>query len=173
MDTTDYVVGGRLEADVDQLLRGQVLPAQEAPAPPDAFLAALPEPGRRGIAKLTDMLRSGTFPDLYDFNPEWGTDTSSFPNVDPDAFALGNDGAGNYWLLCADGTVHSWCHDEGGLMEDHNSFASVDEALACWVQYTAVREEHVALDDVRAIFEAKADGEDNGWAFFLETLEDL
>jgi hypothetical protein len=173
MDTAEYVVSGRLEADIDQLLRGQVLAARDVAAPPDSFLAELPEDARRAIAKLTEMMQNGTFPDLYDLTPEWGRDTSSFPNVDREAFALGNDGSGNYWLLCADGTVRSWCHDEGGIMEDHNSFASLDEALACWVRYTAVREEHITLDDLRPVFEAKSRDQENGWAFFLETLEDL
>lgn len=57
-------------------------------------------------------------------------------------------------------------------MEDHNSFPSLDEALACRVRYTAVREERACLDDVRADFEAKSARKD-GWAFFLEMLEEL
>ncbi len=126
---------------------------------------------RKALDALRARLANGTFPELYDFNVQWGYDIGAFRNVDPDSFALANDGAGNYRLLCADGAVRSWSHDEGGSMEDHNSLASLDDAMACLVHYAAVREEHVPLDDVRSLFEEK--GADNGWSFFLEILEDV
>ena len=124
----------------------------------------------RGWNRGRISLNKGSFPALYDFNMDWGCDTKPFRNVDPEAFALANDGAGTYWLLTTDGAVRSWCHDEGGVIEDHNGFASLDDALACLVRYTAVRTERVPLDDVRAVFEEK--GVENGWSFFLEILDE-
>jgi hypothetical protein len=139
--------------------------------PPEHFLAKLPADARHSIEAMHTQLVAGTFPDLYDFNVDWGTDTKVMRNALRDAFALANDGAGNYWLFCQDGSVRSWNHDEGGQMEDHNSFTSLDDALACMALYSAVRNEQATLDNVRPKFEAKA--KDNGWQFFLEILDDL
>ncbi|MEZ4402607.1 MAG: hypothetical protein R3B06_21465 [Kofleriaceae bacterium] len=169
--STGYITDGRLESDLATWLAGKVLPPQEVAPPPAAFMASLPDGARAAVAALIDRLAAGRFPELWDVNLEWGRDVAALPGVAADTFALANDGAGNYWLLCADGAVRSWCHDEGGAMEDHNSFATLDDALACFVRYTAVREEQVPLDDVRAAFTAH--GPDNGWTFFLEILEDL
>ena len=175
MDTKNYVTNGRLDADLDRLMKGATLKAAKPTPPKPDFLAKLSADTRQAFEALASRLESGTFPDLYDFNVDWGCDTAAFRNVDPEAFALANDGSGNYWLLCADGAVRSWCHDEGGRMEDHNSFSSLDDAIACFVRYTAVREEHATLDDVRADFEAKREENDgeNGWTFLLEQLEEL
>jgi hypothetical protein len=160
-----------LEHDITKRLGGATLAAKAVPAPPPKFLANLPAEARRALEALHARVVAGTFPDLYDFNVDWGADTNVMRNVDPDTFALANDGSGNYWLLCQDGTVRSWCHDEGGHMEDHNQFSSLDDALACIVLYSAVRMELATLDDVRPTFEAAA--KDNGWQFFLEMLDDL
>ncbi|MBX3229393.1 MAG: hypothetical protein KIT84_17755 [Labilithrix sp.] len=152
MDTRDYIAGGQLETDIQTLLKGKMQKG-DAAAPPEAFLAKLPADARRAFDALHARLKNGSFPELYDFNVEWGHDTSEFRNVEPDAFAMANDGAGNYWLVCPDGTVRTWCHEEGGLMEDHNGFTSLDDAFACFVRYAAVREENVSLAEVRGVFE--------------------
>ncbi len=169
----EYIAGGSLDADLKHMLDGQTLKATSATAPPDAFMASLPKPAAEALRALTARLSAGTFPELRDFDPAWGADTSVWPNVDPDAFCLANDGAGNYWLLCADGSVQSWCHDEGGIMEDHTVFQSLDEAIACFVRATAVMEEEVSLDEVRDDFEEASSESSPGWEWMLENLEEL
>ena len=135
----------------------------------NSMRGSLSKDDRAAFESLSSMLSAGRFPDLIDFIPTWGQDTSEFRNVDPEAFALGTDGGGNYWLLCRDGSVQCWGHDEGGQMEDHNSFPSLAEAMECFVSVTAVREKHLSLDEVRPRF---ADREEGGWTWSWEQLEE-
>ena len=166
---TNYIIDGRLEGDLTTLLHGATVRAQEPVVPTEEFLASLAEDDRAAFESLSSMLSEGRFADLIDFIPTWGKDTSDFRNVDPQAFALGTDGAGNYWLLCRDGSVQCWGHDEGGHMEDHNSFSSLAEAMECFVVVTAVREKHLSLDEARPRF---ADREEGGWTWHSELLEE-
>lgn len=173
MDTRGYVTDGRLQEEIDSLLGGNTVGAAKAPLPGDAFLAKLPPESRAAFEAVHARVEGGTFPDLYDFGCDLGADTANMKNAAPGAFALANDGSGNYWLLCEDGQVQCWSHDEGGHMETHNAFASLDDALACFVRYSAVREGNRSLGDVRPVFEEKANGAENGWSFYLEQLDEL
>lgn len=153
------------------------------PAPPDAFLARLPDHARASVLALVDLMGRGEMPYIYRFNTGmmWGFDfranavevlDADFEgDLADDVFSLATDGGGNHHCLHVSGEVVVWNHEESNL-EDHTKFASLDEALWCVLHREAVSDGNLAYDTVRATFAERAAGGDNGWSFFRDELEE-
>ncbi len=160
-----------LASEVAELLEGAVQDPVDVVAPSIDFLEGLPDNESESLNVLLELAETGGFPELHEFYPTFGEDISAFANIDEGVYAMGNDYAGNYWVLYPDGDIDCWCHDEGGYMEGHE-FESIDDFMECLVLSSAVKEQLLDWETTRERFELRAE-KWSGWEWFLENVDEF
>lgn len=159
------------------------LDAADRATPPPAFLAKLPAEAKAAVETLREVMAQGEMPYVYRFNPTmvWGFDfkakgvevlDADFEgDLSAEVFSMASDGGGNHICLATDGRVVVWNHEESNV-EAHTQFKNLDEALWCIMHREAISDEKIAYDDVKQVFASRSEGEENGWSFFRDEIEE-